>query len=240
MRYRVIGADEVSGESMELIVDAKDEADARFKAGARGLRAERVEMDAAAPEAPRRRAPAREASGLDDRDDRAPDDGPEHEVWSGGPSQWINTGKFFLALVAAVALVLGAVYIPKWMGRDTIVWPAVLGALVMPAGYAFVVWLVTRTHRYRVTDQRIEVKTGILTRHVEQVELYRVVDAAPTQSITQRVLRRGTLTLQTTDASMPSLTLAWVPDHLGLWDRLRPVIAERRRHHRILEGVGEL
>jgi membrane protein YdbS with pleckstrin-like domain len=245
MRYRVIGSDEVSGETMELVVEAADEAEARFKAGARGLITERVEEAGASapPEPPRRRAPERESSGLDDRDDdraQSDDDGPERDVWAGGPSQWINTGKFLLALVAAVVLVLGAVFIPKWLGHDRIVWLAILGALAIPAVYAFVVWLLTRTHRYRVTDQRIEVKTGILTRHVEQVELYRVVDAAPTQTIAQRVVRCGTLTLETTDKSMPSVRLAWVPNHLGLWDRLRPIIAERRRHHRILEGVGEL
>lgn len=248
MRYRVIGSDEVSGETMELVVEAADEAEARFKAGARGLITERVE-EAGAPapsEPPRRRAPSPEPSGLDDRDDDRggrndkDDDGPEGEVWSGGPSQWINFGKFFLALVGAVVLVLGAVFIPKWLGHDRIVWLAILGALVVPMIYVFVVWLLTRTHRYRVTDQRIEVKTGILTRRVEQVELYRVVDAAPTQTIPQRLLRCGTLTLETTDKSMPTLRLVWVPDHLGLWDRLRPIIAERRRHHRILEGVGEL
>jgi len=241
MRYRVIGSDEVSGEAMELVVEARSEDDARTKASARGLRPDSVEeADAPAPEPTRRRAPAHERTGLGDDDDDAVLEGPERELWVGGPSQWINFKKFAVALFAAVALALGAIYIPRWLGATDTVWIAIVIAIALPGIYAFGVWLVMRAHRYRVTDQRIEVKTGILTRHSEQVELYRIIDAAPTQTLAQRVLRRGTLTMDTTDASMPKLVLAWVPDHLSLWDELRPIIAERRRHHRILEGVGEI
>lgn len=242
MRYRVIGSDEVSGEAMELVVEARSEDDARTKASARGLRPDSVEeADALKPKPERPRTPARERTGLGDDDDgESVLEGPEREVWSGGPSQWVNFKKFAIALVAAVALVLGAIYIPRWLGVTDTVWIAILIAVALPAIYAFCVWLVTRAHRYRVTDQRIEVTTGILTRHSEQVELYRIIDAAPTQTIAQRLLRRGTLTMDTTDASMPKLALSWVPNHLSLWDELRPIIAERRRHHRILEGVGEI
>lgn len=245
MRYRVIGADEVSGEAMELIVEAESADEARFKATARGIRAERVEEADAPPAPPAQRAAEREeraGGGPFDADSSSGEGAnlPEGVVWVGGPSQWWNAPRFLGAAIAAVALVLGAIYIPKWLGMDRTVWIAVLIAIALPAIYAFYVWLRTRSHRYRVTNERLVIRTGILTRHVEEIELYRIIDAEPRQTLVQRMLRVGRLTLRTTDASMPTVVLDWLPDHLALWDKMRPLITERRKRHRILEGVGEI
>lgn len=236
MRYRVIGSDEVSGESMELVVEARDEEDARFKAGARGLRADRVEAEGgSAPAASPAPPPRREEDEHDSGPRQAP--GPEGEVWVGGPSQWVNVKKFLGALVAAGVLLALAILIPRWAGMDQVMWITIPLALLLPALHAMWTWITTRAVRYELTTERIRERRGVFARHVEEVELHRVVDTKISQTFTQRLVGLGTITLLTNDATTPEFHLRSTPGHEELWNEIRSHVAAQRRQHRVREQV---
>jgi len=236
MRYRVIGSDEVSGESMELVVEARSEDDARFKAGARGLSADRVELEGGPAPA---ESPAPPPRRDDDEHESGPREapGPEAEVWVGGPSQWVNVKKFFGELVVAGALLALAIVIPRWAGADRAMWITIPLALLAPALHAMWTWITTRAVRYELTTERIREREGVFARHVEEVELHRVVDTKISQTFTQRLVGLGTITLLTNDATTPEFRLRSTPGHEALWNEIRTHVAAQRRQHRVREQV---
>lgn len=61
------------------------------------------------------------------------------------------------------------------------------------------------TTTYTITSQRIMVKTGLIGKNVEEIELLRVRDLSVAQSIMDRMLGIGTLTVFSDDASAPQL-----------------------------------
>lgn len=86
------------------------------------------------------------------------------------------------------------------------------------------------TH-YRVTSRRIVVETGVLSKKLEQVDLYRISDYAVERPFLQRLLGTGNLLLTTLDKSSPRITLHGIKvDVVSLYERLRHATeAEKQR-----------
>lgn len=129
----------------------------------------------------------------------------EEPVWSGTPSQWTN----FWWFVACV--------------------------LLLPIPVAIHRYLRVRTTRYILTNQRLRLETGIVSRRIEEVELYRVNDSAAHQGVFERLLGIGTVWLQTTDARNPEVVLEAVPRPADLRERIRSHGEARRRWRRVAE-----
>lgn len=129
----------------------------------------------------------------------------EHEVWSGGPSQWQN-----LAMWVACVLVL-------------------------PVPWALWRWLVTRNTRYTLTTQRLKTMHGVFNRVTDDIELYRVKDTHFQQTGWQRMVGIGDIVLSTSDTSTPVMTLVDIPDAAGVRERVRALVEERRDAKRVRE-----
>ena len=88
-------------------------------------------------------------------------------------------------------------------------------------------WLVPRWwHRasklYRVTTRRIVVETGVLSKRLEQIDLYRIADYTVDRPFLQRVMGTGNLLLKTFDKSTPELHVREIKtDVVGLYEKLR-------------------
>jgi uncharacterized membrane protein YdbT with pleckstrin-like domain len=88
-------------------------------------------------------------------------------------------------------------------------------------------WLLPRWwHRgsklYRVTTRRIVVETGVLSKRLEQIDLYRIADYTVDRPFGQRVLGTGNLLLKTFDKSTPELHLKELKtDVVALYEKLR-------------------
>ena len=89
------------------------------------------------------------------------------------------------------------------------------------------IWLLPRwwqrgSKLYRVTTRRIVVETGVLSKRLEQIDLYRIVDYTVERPFGQRVLGTGNLLLKTFDKSMPDLDLHEIAtDVVALYETLR-------------------
>jgi membrane protein YdbS with pleckstrin-like domain len=81
--------------------------------------------------------------------------------------------------------------------------------------------LQLRTTRYKVTDQRVVVERGILSRSLEEIDLRYVDDSGFSQSPLERLQGIGTVWLISSDKSMPRLQLQGIKDPRAIREMIR-------------------
>ncbi|WP_339319487.1 PH domain-containing protein [Paenibacillus sp. FSL R10-2734] len=84
------------------------------------------------------------------------------------------------------------------------------------------------TTTYTITSQRIMVKTGLIGKNVEEIELLRVRDLSVEQSIMDRMLGIGSLTVFSDDASAPQLLFRKIHDAPTVKDVLRKAVRDEK------------
>jgi uncharacterized membrane protein YdbT with pleckstrin-like domain len=97
-------------------------------------------------------------------------------------------------------------------------------------------WLIARwwargATLYRLTTRRIVVETGVLSKRLEQIDLYRIADYTVDRPFGQRLLGTGNLLLRTFDKSTPELSVREIKtDVVALYEKLRAATeAEKTR-----------
>jgi membrane protein YdbS with pleckstrin-like domain len=157
----------------------------------------------------------------------------EEELWRGHPSQILNLHIYlFWGIVLAVTLIAGMFL------ADSQMWAlAIFGAVALVAlaqcGWA---WFHLRAIEYVITSQRVRVVSGLFSKDVQEIELFRVKDTAARQSFLLRLFGLGTITVLSGDEGHPKLVLNGVPRAIEMRERLRQeVLALRQRF-----GVREL
>jgi uncharacterized membrane protein YdbT with pleckstrin-like domain len=130
---------------------------------------------------------------------------------------------WFLLLVGAASF--GAAVVPdgrqQGLLRLVVVGAAVLLALVL----VLVPLLRWRTTHYVVTTHRLLFRVGILTRHGRDIGLSRITDVAYHQSLWERVINSGTLTIESAGESGATVLRA-IPDSDGVQQLLNHMIEE--------------
>jgi uncharacterized membrane protein YdbT with pleckstrin-like domain len=142
----------------------------------------------------------------------------ESVVWTGSSSQKSSAGFYLLCLIVALVLVVASTFTIALM----------LVAVLLPVGAAFWRWLSIRSTVYTLTDQRLKTRRGVLSRVIDDIELYRVKDSHFTQSVGQRMLGIGDITLRTTDASTPLIVLPGLAQPESRWEQIRALVEARR------------
>jgi uncharacterized membrane protein YdbT with pleckstrin-like domain len=120
----------------------------------------------------------------------------EEVIFEGHPS-WRSTLSFYVKgiLVVAVAAGIAALVTAIGDGADSGTIGAVAGAglvLVVLAGFLKRVATV-----YTITNQRLRIKRGIISRRIQQTRIDRVQNVNTDQSVLERVLRVGTVDFDT-------------------------------------------
>lgn len=112
-------------------------------------------------------------------------------IWADTEGQLANTGWFIVAILFC------------WT--------------VIPVLWAIYRYLKVASHRYELTNQRLLEYSGIIVKHVETLELYRVKDIAVSGTLFQALFGRGRVILQTTDASTPTVHISAIasPQHVS-------------------------
>jgi len=113
----------------------------------------------------------------------------------------------------------------------------ILGILLLPILIGIIlllnVWYKVASLRYRLTTQRFFVQRGLIAKHLEELELFRVKDVIVKQTIFQRILGLGTITVLSTDDSAPQVTLIGVNKPLETKEIIRNAFRAARKR----EGV---
>lgn len=115
----------------------------------------------------------------------------EQVVFEGHPS-WRAILAFYLK---GITITIVIVVILSLIGSST---GLVVGALLVGSGVTVLAGFIKRVStRYRVTNRRLNIKHGIISREVQEARLERVQDVSYSQSVFQRLLQVGDIDFDT-------------------------------------------
>jgi uncharacterized membrane protein YdbT with pleckstrin-like domain len=122
----------------------------------------------------------------------------ENVIYEGHPSWRSTFGFYFMGvLIAVAAVVIGAVAGQGGIGA------AAGGAILVVV--LIVGWLRRITTRYLITNRRLQIRRGILAKHVEETRIDRVVDVTVHQGVLDRLLQIGAVDFDNASAQQGDL-----------------------------------
>jgi len=148
----------------------------------------------------------------------------ETTFWQCSPSQWLNLGPFSAALLVITGTVIGG-----------LLFPLAFFALVLPVGYMIWRYLVVRTQVFELTSERLRITSGIINQRIDEIELYRVKDSLIVRTWWMRLTGRASIVLETSDRSMPSLSIPAIRNGTELREQLRKQVELIRDRKRVRE-----
>lgn len=136
-----------------------------------------------------------------------------------------------ITLVLVVLGIIGFVF----------VWPFILSILLIIIGLLIlsIPVLVMKTTHYRISNYRIDFERGILSKKIDTLELWHVDDINFRQSLLDRLLGVGTITVFSGDETTPNLPLHGIPRPRPVFDALKQrIIAVKRQRGVIKMDIG--
>jgi hypothetical protein len=167
-------------------------------------------------------------------DPHRPADDREEVYFSGSPKLRGEIGRMLIFSIVGIVLIVLAIYI--WSSL-----PAWLALLMMLAGAVapFIPFILTKTIRYRVSNYRIDVERGLLSKNIDTLELWHVEDIKLHQSLTDRMLGVGRIVIVSHDATTPELELRDLPDPRPLFEQMKQrIIAVKRQRGVVKMDLG--
>lgn len=153
----------------------------------------------------------------------------EEVYFEGSPLLRGEMGKGIIWMLAGLVLIALPVVIkvyhdqfpPAWVSAALIL----IGLLLFFAPY-----LQTKRYRYRITNYRIDFERGLLGRNIDTLELWHVEDLRFHQSLWDRMLGVGTITVLSKHPTSPMLVIRGIPNAAALFKTLEQrVIAVKRQ-----------
>jgi len=92
-----------------------------------------------------------------------------------------------------------------------------------------IIYLKTRFTVYELTNERIKLKTGILSQEIDECELYRIRDYKIVKPFFQRIFGLGNIELITSDRSNLKINLNGIKDPENLYNIIRDNVEKVRR-----------
>ena len=135
----------------------------------------------------------------------------EIDVWSGSPSQITN----FKAYAVCVLMALTGV------------------GIFVGVPYAFWRYLVVKNQRFEITTQRIRFRKGVLSKHIDELELYRVKDTRFDQPFFLRIFGLGNIIVISSDSTDPILKINAIKDSKNIREKLRDLVEDQRYQKRV-------
>ena len=125
----------------------------------------------------------------------------------------------------------GPMSAPAEPAAETLLWEGTPHGLLNP--------IETHAIRWVLTSERLRVVRGLLNRSTEEVELTRVRDVAFEQSLAQRALGIGTVSVVGTDATAPEVVLHDVEEPEQVKELIRQAVRDQRRRQRVRQVESE-
>lgn len=176
--------------------------------------------------------------------------GEEATLWRGRPSIWLAIRYWFVgfAFLAVLKMTVVAAFIGAVASNAMLLFPflalipagsAMIAAYVVALGIPFILTLRLLFISYEITNQRVVRKSGVFSRSIQMVELFRVRDLDVWLPFTQRILGVGVVRIYSTDHTLPVLHLVGQPHAEQIWNVLRKQvkISKTKAGVRVLESV---
>jgi uncharacterized membrane protein YdbT with pleckstrin-like domain len=122
----------------------------------------------------------------------------ESVIYEGHPS-WRSIVGFYLmgVLLVAAAVAIGVVADQTGIG-------AAAGGVILVV-VLIVGWLKRITTRYLITNRRMQIRRGLIAKHVEETRVDRVVDVTVHQGVLDRILQIGSVDFDNASAQQGDL-----------------------------------
>lgn len=148
---------------------------------------------------------------------------PEKTIHQTSPSQIVNLKHFLLAGILAAGVIVLALLLAN---------PILYVLLVVPAVYAWWKWMLIKTLRFTLTDQRIIVSTGVFHKVTNETELYRVRDTTIEEPFFYRMFGVGNIIVYSTDDAEDRLHFNAFPKPHWIKDQIRNYAEVCRKNRR--------
>lgn len=156
--------------------------------------------------------------------------------YEGVPSWKAFLGYYILAFFGAVL----AMYITHVMEKSTTTTQNRVLHVLVPAAAAAVFMFGVTLHRksikFRVTNTVIETETGVLSKRIDVLQLWRCRDVRYRQNLVDRILGIAHVEVFAQDATTPHIEIIGMPASRQLFEQLRDSI-EIQRHDKNVYGV---
>jgi membrane protein YdbS with pleckstrin-like domain len=118
----------------------------------------------------------------------------------------------------------------------TSVWQWAIVALTLGLAWA-VYWLRSRSVKYRITSQRVQVERGLFSTTKDNVELFRIDHFDVHKPLGMRLMHECKLHLRSSDPHFPTVMLQGVPQLEPLADTLRECSLRERTRRKVTTFV---
>jgi len=152
----------------------------------------------------------------------------EETLWQGTPSMALLAGHLAGIVLVLVAVPLLTRFFASTMpdmdraaGMVRFGWFATAALLVIQFAALLIAWIRLRSTMYRVTNQRVLVEQGIFSKTVDEIDLRYVDDSTFSQSLVERILGIGSVTLMSSDTNTPRYVLRSIRDPRGVREMIR-------------------
>ena len=163
----------------------------------------------------------------------------EQTIWNGSPSWLLNIKKIIFWGVLNIALPILIVYLwtagvtnPK---LDTMFWVLLTATIIIPASVIAFTIFDARFVKYTLTNERLIIQKGILTRTTDEIELYRVKDIRLVEPFLQRLVGLSVIEITSSDRTNPNLSLAGIKNGDVLRNNLRNQVERLRTNKNVRE-----
>lgn len=148
---------------------------------------------------------------------------PEKTIHQTSPSQIVNLKHFLLAGLLAAGVIVLAI---------TLANPILFVFLLAPAVYAWWKWMLVKTVRFTLTDQRIIISKGVFHKVTNETELYRVRDTIIEEPFFYRIFGVGNIVVFSTDDAEGKLQFDAFPKPHWIKDQIRNYAEVCRKNRR--------
>lgn len=161
------------------------------------------------------------------------------EIFKGTPS-W--KGQFWSVVAAALLIVAGLAAAPVLHLAAAVEWSPALIAAAAIAGlgvlWSLILWARRLTMTFHVTTRAIDVESGLLSKNIETLQLWKVRDIEFHQTVTDRILGVARIRIFTTDVTTPQFELWGLPGSRIVFEKLKESIEIARQTRNVI-GVVE-
>lgn len=151
----------------------------------------------------------------------------EETIWRGRPSWTLLAGRIALIIVTLAIIPIlyflsrGGDFEEGTTGLPPIaLWVAFI-ALVIEAVWLLIGLIQLRSTLYTITNQRLMIESGLLSKSLSEIDLRYVDDTQFTQSLFDRLLGIGNVMIISSDKSTPTTVLRSIRDPRGVRETLR-------------------
>ncbi len=150
----------------------------------------------------------------------------ETSLWKGCTSQLVHFWTYFLWLIIAAGIVVAGILLAN---------PLLFAALVVPVVGMLGRYIFTRSTVYELTTQRLRKTSGIFSKQLDELELYRVKDSTLEQPFLLRLFGLGNVMIISSDATMPDVQINGISDAFNVREKLRVAVEGERDRKRVRE-----